>query len=140
MIADRREAIEAAGFRNSGGAVLQQPTWRVWLLGDDWPNYAEFIGPVDGQAIHVDDADLASLKELGRLKFLDLNSTKVTGTGLTSLKGTKQPIHLRLERKEQISDIGLAESERNTAFGRPPIYGIRRLLTLASQISGVLAN
>ena len=84
----RGEALFAAGFiwEMTPYRPLEQPTWRDWLLGDDWPRFATALVLRDG-ARPLSDDTLAQLQGLTQLKKIDIGRSGVTDAGLANLRG-----------------------------------------------------
>ena len=99
-IAERRELLGSVG---SMYGITFQPSWRLWLLGDDWPKYIQSIWLTG-----VTDDDLAYLKELTQLRTIFINDAKVTSSGLAHLKRLKELRHLYFDRT-QVDDVGVGE-------------------------------
>ena len=101
-IAERREA-----FWNPDTLfpyrLPSQPTWRLWLFGDDWPSYAKAMW----SACLIRDTELEGIKGMSHLETLRLNQSLITDHGLFHLKDLPRLRELELVRT-RISDAGLA--------------------------------
>lgn len=80
-IAERRRALEEPESRFR--ADRQQPGWRVWLLGDDSPQYANSMCLMGDK---VTDDTVKYLEDLTELRYLNLYSTKITAAGWVHLR------------------------------------------------------
>lgn len=107
-IEDQRDVLNSLG----GGPILsgriQQPSWRVWLLGDDAPAYAfemDFSGRV------FPDYWLTTLEGFPRLRTLILDRTLVTDSGLVHLERLTQLQSLQL-KETQVTDAGVARLQK----------------------------
>jgi Leucine-rich repeat (LRR) protein len=105
-IAARREAMEKMGAQLED--VGPQPEWRVWLLGDDSPRYAQTISLMH---LSVSSADVVHFEGLSVLQRLSLGGTHVTDSGVERLAGLTQLKTLILY-DTSISDAGLAHLEK----------------------------
>src|SRR5438445_747985 len=83
-IAERRKALVRIGpYIFDPAGQPPQPTWRLWLLGDDWPRYAVVI---ECDSPQVTDAELVYFEGLTELRMLLLPGTKVTDAGVNEVR------------------------------------------------------
>ena len=83
------------------GAVPPADPWLRWLLGDDL-----FTNVTKLYVRQFTDSQIARLKGLSRLQWLDLTETAVTDAGLEHLKGLTQ-LHTLNLRATRVTDAGL---------------------------------
>jgi Leucine Rich repeat len=79
------------------------PMFLRWLPAECF----EDVTLVNLQKKPIDDAGLADLSRLGRVRYLDLSDTKITDRGLAALHGYKRLKYLYLHNTP-ITDAGLA--------------------------------
>ena len=112
VVNERRKIAERQ--KRIGHWVIEaapQPSWSLWLLGNDRAGYATKIGSpwlvADGD-LHppLNDNDLRAIQGLTHLESLDMNSSGLTDAGLAKLDGLRDLKVLGLACTN-ITDAGL---------------------------------
>lgn len=126
------EAIEKAGgavnydyFAGRGPSDSSVPHWAREFFGDDF-----FFDVVAADSYHqstFDDNAAAYLKELTKLKVIELYGTQLTDAGFAHLEGLTN-VEMLLLTDEQITDAGLAHFRRLTK--------LKLLVLTGTQVTG----
>ena len=87
-----------------------------WRDRTGWSTHA--ARPTDDLKKTVSDAELANLRWLTNLSYLDLDGTRVSDAVMAHLEGLTKLSYLNL-RGTQVSDAGLAQSEEADHTLRP---------------------
>jgi hypothetical protein len=107
-----RQVQALAEIRRLGGGAISKPVGRSFV-GDEVMAGYDHVDDVylshvysDEKIPHVTDAELVHLRELTRVRKLNLCGSEITDAGLTNLKGLKNLQYLWLDGT-QVTDAGL---------------------------------
>ncbi len=126
---DQKHVAEA--FRNLGGSlkisyeyqITQSappgPEWLRRLIGDD---YFFTIVALELRGSNINDANLAAIKRLTDIRWLDIDATKITDDGLEHLTGLTDLQRLNLVNTK-ITDTGMEHLEGLTTLRWLNLYG-----------------